>query len=646
MTNDVQKLLDDPYQKMRQQLLARFVGGEVDRPAYEKMLAEIETLAASDSHPRATDTPRPVTADTASREPATRRHFESIGNVATARDTAHRHAPGERLGDLCLESRIGRGGMGEVWKAFDQVGDRHVVVKVLPPELQDNDGEMARVKTTFQHVHALQHQHICPVYALGNDPAAGYYLVMKYIDGTTLMSHRRNHVEQHGAFPLNEVVRLLTPIAEALDYAHSKKIVHRDIKPQNILVCPGGADVQLVDFGLAAEIRTSMTRVSRAQGDTSGTYPYMAPEQWKGEHQDGNSDQYALAVVAYELLSGRLPFEAPDAFILRQCALHEPPPHLEDQPDWVNSALAKGLAKSRAGRFATCAEFTRALAEPGRVAAATAPQSATEPAKNSTSPQEPAHANQPAPVKEPESAKPSTPAKAHVAARYASAAEPIFEVDPDPPQPKVTARPVQRKPEPAPRSAARAPAPAAPAKPQVMPATAQSARVQSDATLAPSKWPRRFRNLIIRLVILGGLVAYIRSTEFYRTDLPKFWKSFVAEVDKKKSERAKADGSGPIDPFGSKETPQGPESPSKPDGQLMPGGPFPAAGSLPPADPRPGAYDPPPADPRPGAYDEPKARPPTEADNLTERPPGARVETTSEPEGNIVYDDAPPAAPN
>ncbi len=274
---------------------------------------------------------------------------------------ARRLAEGAMLGGFRVERRLGRGAMGEVWKAYDTVGERHVVVKVLPAELQDSADEMARVKHSFHHVQGLQHQHICPVYLLGEERDLGYYLVMRFVEGVTLAAFHRDQITKYGAMPLETVRRFLEPVALALDYAHAHKVVHRDIKPQNIMVSDEGRDVQVVDFGLAAEIRTSVSRVSRVHMDSSGTYPYMAPEQWRGEYQDGAADQYALGVVAFELMTDRFPYVAPDDFVLRQCVLHEPVPEIDGQPAYVNNALKRALAKKRDERFENCAAFIQAL---------------------------------------------------------------------------------------------------------------------------------------------------------------------------------------------------------------------------------------------------------------------------------------------
>ena len=130
-----------------------------------------------------------------------------------------------------------------------------------------------------------------------------YLVVMEYVPGSTLSAWR--HVFPHRQVPVEQADPICAQIAAALDFAHGRKIIHRDIKPSNVMP---GASVKVLDFGLAAEIRSSMSRVSQVQGDTSGTRPYMVPEQWAGRKQGAATDQYALAVLFYELVSGAVPF--------------------------------------------------------------------------------------------------------------------------------------------------------------------------------------------------------------------------------------------------------------------------------------------------------------------------------------------------
>lgn len=282
-----------------------------------------------------------------------------------------RLSPGDKLSDsYVLRVRLGRGGMGEIWKAEELSNGkflRHVVIKVVAPDIQNAELELKRIEEMFQKIHSLQHQHICPMYAMKEDPVYGYFIVMKFIDGVTLQGYHDNYLKEHGNFPLSELARLLAPIADALDYSHSKKILHRDVKPQNIMVSHDPSDgVQLIDFGLVADLHTSMTRSTMTQISTSGTLPYMSPEQWSGEYQDAQTDQFSLAVVAYELLSGKLPFVASDVQVLGFQILNKTPPPIEWLPDYTNAALQRGLAKNRKERFDTCADFVHALehAEP------------------------------------------------------------------------------------------------------------------------------------------------------------------------------------------------------------------------------------------------------------------------------------------
>ena len=266
-----------------------------------------------------------------------------------------------------LIERIGQGGQGVVWKAKDNVGNRLVALKFVPNDLKRFETEMKRVRESFGKVHALHHPAICPLYSLENDYQLGYYLVMRFLEGETLNNFLLRIDPMRKGLPLESVIELLTPVAEALDYAHRNRVIHRDIKPSNIfrIETARGVEVQVIDFGLADEIKSSMSRVSQAQKrrpiDTSGTRPYMAPEQWRGWRQSEATDQYALAVVAYELLSGHLPFEGNDHEILKSAVINELPQPIREVSEQVNAALLKALAKESVDRFATCAEFISAL---------------------------------------------------------------------------------------------------------------------------------------------------------------------------------------------------------------------------------------------------------------------------------------------
>jgi formylglycine-generating enzyme required for sulfatase activity len=184
---------------------------------------------------------------------------------------------------------------------------------------------------------------------------------MKYVNGQTLHKIRLNLLKQNdGKITLEDAIKFLFPIANALDYAHRNKVIHRDIKPDNILIDEFGVPF-IIDFGLAAQIHTSLTSVSKTVTSKSGTLIYKAPEQWQGELQDAKTDQYAFGVVAYEFLSGRVPFIADNEMLLGFQVLQNPVPKIMELPDEVNAVLAKVLAKERKNRCENCIEFVKVL---------------------------------------------------------------------------------------------------------------------------------------------------------------------------------------------------------------------------------------------------------------------------------------------
>jgi serine/threonine-protein kinase len=288
---------------------------------------------------------------------------DSLGNWPTHKPAQPKYpilAPGRELAEFQLVEPLGEGGEGRVWRAYDRIGNRHVALKFLPDALAANTGEKVRIKSSFAHIHALAHQHICPVYGLREDEGVGLYLVMRFLEGHTLRCYVRERPREKKSLAVSEVIRLLSPVAAALDWAHKHHVVHRDVKPENIIVPIDGEDVQVIDFGLADEIRCSLARMSNALGEITGTFSYMAPEQWKARKCDGKADQYALGVVTYELLAGHLPFEG-GVTVLRLAVLNDEPDEIEGIPSSANTALRKALAKDREARFATCAEFIKAL---------------------------------------------------------------------------------------------------------------------------------------------------------------------------------------------------------------------------------------------------------------------------------------------
>ena len=300
---------------------------------------------------------------------APRRAHESDGSendfktIMGARD---RKADGRfQVGDLIMNrykviSELGQGGMGVVYKCFDETAGIEVALKALPPELSHNTLEMEDIKDNFQLVAKLVHQNIAISKNLEKDDLNGnYYLIMECCEGEDLRRWIRRK-RKDGNLTLDEVLPIIRQVADALDYAHKQRVMHRDIKPGNIMINNEG-DIKVLDFGLAAQIHTSMTRVSMAYHGTSGTGPYMAPEQWRGRAQGAPADQYALAVMTYEMLAGHLPFESTDPAVLQQAVLTQEAEVISGLSPKVWSAINRAMSKEPAERFESCSDFALAL---------------------------------------------------------------------------------------------------------------------------------------------------------------------------------------------------------------------------------------------------------------------------------------------
>ena len=287
-----------------------------------------------------------------------------------------------RIDQYELVRELGGGGFGCVFLAKDTVAGIEVAVKGLPPEVKHNKEELENIRENFALVSRLHHPNIAAALVLHPAKEVSYanhgvmeklrvcegdtLMVMEYAPGSTLSSWRKQFPGKR--VPAEVAIDIVRQVASALDYAHERKIVHRDIKPANVMIEQTGAgkyDIRVLDFGLAAEIRSSMGRVSREIRDMSGTRPYMAPEQWGGEKQGPATDQYALAVMFCELVSGEVPyqsaFESGDSVVMMANVIHQPVKLPESVPDAFRSALIRALAKKPEKRFPTCMDFIDAL---------------------------------------------------------------------------------------------------------------------------------------------------------------------------------------------------------------------------------------------------------------------------------------------
>jgi serine/threonine-protein kinase len=268
-----------------------------------------------------------------------------------------------------LERELGRGGMATVWRARDLRHERDVAIKVLRPELSAAIGA-DRFQREIRLTAQLQHPNILPVFDSGDADGVLWY-AMPLVEGASL----RDRLDREGRLPVGEATALVADVAGALAYAHRAGIVHRDIKPENILLAHGHALV--ADFGIARALAQSGGDKLTQTGMAIGTVAYMSPEQATADPSlDGRADQYSLACVLHEMLTGAVPFASTSAPALLARRLTEPVPPLPAEvgvPAGVRGALARALERDPGARFPTSDEFAKALVAVPAPAAATAP---------------------------------------------------------------------------------------------------------------------------------------------------------------------------------------------------------------------------------------------------------------------------------
>jgi serine/threonine-protein kinase len=268
-----------------------------------------------------------------------------------------------------LEERIAAGGMGDVWKGFDEELSRVVAVKLLLPSLLDEPGFRERFRGEARTLASIKHQGVVTIYDSGSDAAMGAYLVMEYIEGEALS----RTLARVGRLTAGRTMALVAQAADALHAAHQARVVHRDVKPGNLLVKPDGRLV-LTDFGIArAAGATQLT----AAGSVLGTASYISPEQAMGEQATPLSDIYSLGVVAYQCLAGYRPFDGDNPLeIAMRHVRDEPPPFPADVPLDARAVVERAMAKHAADRWPNAAAFAQA-ANRAATALGVAPQPVT-----------------------------------------------------------------------------------------------------------------------------------------------------------------------------------------------------------------------------------------------------------------------------
>ncbi|MEU5890212.1 serine/threonine-protein kinase [Streptomyces sp. NPDC047461] len=270
---------------------------------------------------------------------------------------------GRQVAGYRIEREIGRGGMAVVYRARDLRLDRTVALKLLAPELARNDTFRRRFTHESRAAAAIDHPHIVPVFEAGETDGV-LYIAMRYVEGSDL----RHLLDRRGPLAPAVALRIAAQIASALDAAHEHGLVHRDVKPGNILVARGTDSDHpehsyLTDFGLTKK-SLSLTGFTTV-GQFVGTLDYVAPEQISGKPVDGRCDVYGFACVVYESLAGHPPFRRDDDMALLWAHQYDdPPPLTESRPDLapdVDAVFARGLAKSPDARYDSCLAFVAAL---------------------------------------------------------------------------------------------------------------------------------------------------------------------------------------------------------------------------------------------------------------------------------------------
>src|SRR5437762_4372163 len=257
---------------------------------------------------------------------------------------------GTKLGRYEIRSKLGEGGMGEVYLAQDTKLDRKVALKTLPASVAANQERMRRFVQEAKAASALNHPNIITIHEI-DETDTGHFMATEFIDGETLRERMRS-----APMKLTEVLDVAAQIASALSAAHAAGIIHRDIKPENVMLRRDGI-VKVLDFGVARVIAGSVESEGETQsllttpGTILGTMPYMSPEQVRGEVLDGRSDIFSFGVVLYEMLSGRQPFASESAAATISAILtHEPPPlarYAREIPAELQNIISKALRKDR-----------------------------------------------------------------------------------------------------------------------------------------------------------------------------------------------------------------------------------------------------------------------------------------------------------
>ncbi|MBW2734318.1 MAG: serine/threonine protein kinase [Deltaproteobacteria bacterium] len=325
----------------------------------------LNRLAASQSQLLLSEGPRPTStagvalgpvAQGAAQEPMDAPVDRALAATAFAAPLGHLQSGATLARRFEVKELLGSGGMGAVYRAHDRELGEDVALKTISANLAEDPEAVSRFRREVGAARKITHRNVIRIHDLGEDEGM-LFLSMEYFQGITL----QEVITQRGQLSYAEALPLIEQIADALDAAHGAGVIHRDLKPLNVLVNER-QDVRVIDFGLA---KASTMRAMTATGVLMGTVEYMSPEQVRGVGADERSDVYALAAIAFHMLCGRPPFEGENVISVGFMQCNDAPPHPRELapalPEHVDQAILRGLAKDPNARFASAALFRDAV---------------------------------------------------------------------------------------------------------------------------------------------------------------------------------------------------------------------------------------------------------------------------------------------
>jgi eukaryotic-like serine/threonine-protein kinase len=278
--------------------------------------------------------------------------------------------PGDQLDHYRIEGLVARSGMASIFRATDLRDGRQVAIKIPHPEVEGDAALYDRFQREAEIGKSLDHPGVMKVFS--DDNRSRVYMVMEWVDGRLL----RKILDEEPKLPPERAVHLTLRILEALEYIHSKGVVHRDLKPENVMV-DANDNIKLIDFGIAANAKSRRLTFAKLS-QTMGTPDYISPEQVKGKRGDARSDLYALGVMLYEMLTGKVPFTGENAFlIMNDRLLNNPLPPREIDPTitpQLQEIIYRAMERNPKSRYASAHEFARDLQQQEHVGVAERPE--------------------------------------------------------------------------------------------------------------------------------------------------------------------------------------------------------------------------------------------------------------------------------